>query len=183
MEWEVNLNCIKKVAIGKFEKIKHNTYIFVFSDKYYVENDTFVIIGYSGNFHIHKLIEFENEYYCICKSDNFKLNNNVNIIKYNMGYFTRFKLKTNLTQDELNAMHKISNYAHSLEGLDFEAKWYDHEEEMLELSKLFPTKEFVLHGIGEERIDDWVKVFKNGNMGVSRCKYIHPSIEEARRDM
>lgn len=43
-------------------------------------------------------------------------------------------------------------------------KWYDHEEHMKEISKLYPGVIFKLHGEGEESGDVWYKYFKDGKM-------------------
>lgn len=43
-------------------------------------------------------------------------------------------------------------------------KWYDHDEDMIEISKAFPTVTFVLYGEGEERDDNWIAYYKNGEM-------------------
>ena len=43
-------------------------------------------------------------------------------------------------------------------------KWYEHEEEMVELSKRFPTTLFTLHGEGEDNADVWDKYFLNGKI-------------------
>ena len=42
------------------------------------------------------------------------------------------------------------------------SKWYEHDEEMRELSKQFPEIVFRLHGIGEENGDEWYCYYKNG---------------------
>lgn len=56
-----------------------------------------------------------------------------------------------------------SNNSFELEGSDA-CKWYEHEEEMKELSKLFPDTLFKLHGEGEENVDIWDKYFLDGKM-------------------
>ena len=43
-----------------------------------------------------------------------------------------------------------------------ETKWYNHEYDMVKLSKLFPNVVFKLHGDGEERDDMWNKYFQDG---------------------
>jgi len=41
-------------------------------------------------------------------------------------------------------------------------KWYEHEAEMLELSKRYPRLLFSLHGWGEDRYDIWSQFFLDG---------------------
>ena len=41
-------------------------------------------------------------------------------------------------------------------------KWYDHYDEMVILSKEFPSLYFELEGFGEERDDMWREYFHNG---------------------
>lgn len=42
------------------------------------------------------------------------------------------------------------------------AKWYDHEKDMLALSTEFPTILFILHGAGEDEDDRWYTYYFNG---------------------
>lgn len=58
-------------------------------------------------------------------------------------------------------VHKDGTY--SLFGGE-SLKWYEHEEEMVELSKRYPTMVFILDGDGEEQGDIWRKFFLNGKM-------------------
>ena len=55
-----------------------------------------------------------------------------------------------------------------LEAHGFNAKWYDHEEDMKAISARFPTAVFVLDGFGEEHGDIWRKYFCNGKMQYSK---------------
>jgi hypothetical protein len=49
-------------------------------------------------------------------------------------------------------------------------KWYDHEEDMLDLSKDYPNLIFLLEGSGEDEADLWRKFFKNGDMVVNKAE-------------
>jgi hypothetical protein len=51
-----------------------------------------------------------------------------------------------------------------------EMKWYEHEDDMKNFSKLFPKVLFTLEGTGEEAGDMWVKYFQNGKMQVAKAK-------------
>ena len=87
-----------------------------------------------------------------------------------MGYETQYNLiiKGDYEHErmiEVFEEYDIINYA-----LDenFESyggvKWYDHERDMINISKRFPQLEFILEGNGEESPDFWKKKFKNGSV-------------------
>ena len=46
-------------------------------------------------------------------------------------------------------------------------KWYDHDEDMLILSKQFPNIWFELYGDGEDSEDRWRTLYHNGKMSYS----------------
>lgn len=52
----------------------------------------------------------------------------------------------------------INELGNTTEG----CSWYDHEEDMLILSREFPTVIFTLHGEGQESGDNWRQYFLNG---------------------
>ena len=98
-----------------------------------------------------------------------------------MGYYTRFKMKTNPPEamvdvesylDELEESEKswylLSNFARGNVDKDGwlhasnEMKWYKHHEDMLELSTHFPNVVLVLQGVGEKAGDMWVAYYRNG---------------------
>lgn len=90
-----------------------------------------------------------------------------------MGYYTEHELE--ILESELTVQdlyEKWENGEIKFEGFDYalesdgstytEVKWYNHEKDMIELSKEFPTYLFKLKGEGEEAGDLWVKYYKNG---------------------
>lgn len=98
-----------------------------------------------------------------------------------MGYYTYYDLEIkNVTTEEMfNAiteeLNKRDIIGYALElgtyhadtntgilGGEQCAKWYDNEEDMSAISKMFPECVFILSGAGEEQGDLWKSYFKNG---------------------
>lgn len=48
-------------------------------------------------------------------------------------------------------------------------KWYEHEQTMRDISRVFPSVLFTLIGEGEESGDVWRKYFMDGKMQVSKA--------------
>lgn len=99
-----------------------------------------------------------------------------------MGYLTTYQLKWDVkkfqsktTWDEISTEIELRQDA----GTDFfyavdsngrssdSCKWYDHEKDLAEFSKIYPDVLFQLSGEGEESGDIWKKYFVNGKM--QRC--------------
>lgn len=53
-------------------------------------------------------------------------------------------------------------------------KWYDHDEDMLKLSRQYPDLYFCLTGEGEERDDNWEALYHNGKMQEIRAELVWP---------
>lgn len=100
-----------------------------------------------------------------------------------MGYYTAYTLtaKGNLTQEtavKINNVLKsmdIIGYALSTVCYDLKeetaywytadlATWYDHDEDMLEISAIFPEVTFFLEGDGEEWDDLWHAYYHHNAM-------------------
>lgn len=74
---------------------------------------------------------------------------------------------------------QIITYALDVDlGSSDRVKWYEHEDDMIALSKEFPEVIFCLHGEGEESGDLWSKYFKNGKMQECRAKIIYDPYDE-----
>lgn len=93
-----------------------------------------------------------------------------------MGYYTNFSLKVikkvegvDIEVDEIEFPEFNEKIMYSgdlsiqelIDGTD-SMKWYDHEEDMLEISKKFPSLVFILDGDGEESGDIWREFYMNG---------------------
>ena len=93
-----------------------------------------------------------------------------------MAYNTIYKLKihksdTNIS--EILSQVQKSDFDEMFCTLDEQGhtkdslKWYDHEDDLIKLSLLFPDIVFDLYGEGDESGDIWHKYFLNGK--VQRC--------------
>lgn len=94
-----------------------------------------------------------------------------------MGYITHFYFET---------VHKpwsfYEEYACNNESIDYvitegSGKWYDHDADMLALSKLYPDEVFILRGVGEEFPDVWRTAYKDGKMYNSEPVITFPEIK------
>ena len=61
-----------------------------------------------------------------------------------------------------------------------ECKWYDHDEEMLELSREFPNAVFCLYGVGEESEDIWYTYYKNGKSQYCPARIVFDEYDESK---
>jgi hypothetical protein len=108
-----------------------------------------------------------------------------------MGYNTNYDLSV------INAEHPqyvlfetwITNKPETLSGyklLPFflgkadSCKWYEWNEDMLAVSKMFPDLVFCLHGEGEENGDAWYAYFKNGKVQLCRAIIKFDEYDEAK---
>lgn len=118
-----------------------------------------------------------------------------------MGYRTEFNLFVYLSAQEepLNEQHfnpteevlKIveelressedAHYALEEDGQTAShASWSEHEQELAEFSKKYPTILFELAGIGDETTDIWSKYFKNGRMQYCEAVISFPPFDESK---
>lgn len=85
-----------------------------------------------------------------------------------MGYYTWYTL--DILEDPDNQEDEFYEELDSITGLanDFknydgtEAKWYNWQSDMIEISKKFPKMLFKLEGDGEDSFDHWIAHFCNG---------------------
>ena len=105
-----------------------------------------------------------------------------------MGYETRYSLEVRLMAASMKAVKGVDSNGNPAtvfipDTIDTEAlirevqtasgyaylfsdacKWYNHQEQLLKISKKYPNALFVLSGEGENNDDLWIKYFKNGKM-------------------
>ena len=102
-----------------------------------------------------------------------------------MGYYTDYYLEIDPEPNEnlLNYVMKYWNKPLSdiLENnVDMETKWYEHDDDMLNLSAEFPDFVFILDGEGEGKDDVWRSFYKNGKHYTWKLKYTMPEFEESK---
>lgn len=101
-----------------------------------------------------------------------------------MGTLTNYKIsfmhfgknKMPREADVVNALNKINPYYFEVgedesplleDFFEESIKWYDHVEDMIKLSKVFPETLFILDGWGEEIGDVWRELYMNGERVVA----------------
>lgn len=107
-----------------------------------------------------------------------------------MGYYTTYSLNMENSQSE--DAQRIYDFAKekdmdfiwgfTVDGETIETsdpmKWYEHEEEMREISRAFPHILFKLHGEGEETGDIWNEYYRDGKMQRCNAEIIIPPFDE-----
>ena len=84
-------------------------------------------------------------------------------------------------EEIINNTYLLDEDVYDLElGLTDTYKWYDYDEEMLELSKQFPETVFCLYGDGEESMDVWYKYYKNGKSQYCPAKVTFDEYDESK---
>ena len=93
---------------------------------------------------------------------------------HEMGYYTQYKIHTKHSKGP-EYLKDFEPYGYSFleESKDeyviqFEAKWYEWKDEMLEISDKFPKLLFTVDGDGEESGDNWRAFFKGGKYYIWR---------------
>ena len=112
-----------------------------------------------------------------------------------MGYATSFTLFAHHVADPeiaeriVESLHSCDvigyalngNYQFAEDGVEFSSynpvNWFDHEEDMLSISKEFPDIHFELHGEGEMNDDIWTQHFVNGKSQFCRAEIIIPPFD------
>jgi hypothetical protein len=92
-----------------------------------------------------------------------------------MGYYTNYEVKIEgYVNDEIfdallhfempsgGSLKSIFDLRNSDCAMETQAKWHDHESDLLTLSKAFPNVVIHVNGIGEDFDDIWSKHFQNG---------------------
>jgi len=112
-----------------------------------------------------------------------------------MGYYTAYNIsykvpegedRDKLSYDLARGLHAINSDFYYTENSTIEdmieedvMKWYDHTEDMIELSKLFPTIVFTVEGNGEDRDDIWREYYFNGKFQYAPATIIFDDFDES----
>lgn len=108
-----------------------------------------------------------------------------------MGYYTQYHFGVQgATPEELQAIGEektnygplTSMFGSTLADDSSDIKWYEHEQDMTNLSLKYPTVLFILDGSGEEKEDLWRKFFKNGHVEEHRASQWVPPPEPWNRN-
>ena len=71
------------------------------------------------------------------------------------------------------------NHTASFDGYDA-VKWYDHDTDMLEISREFPDMTFKLMGQGDDADDRWYTLYHNGTCECIQAEIVWPDPKEIR---
>jgi hypothetical protein len=104
-----------------------------------------------------------------------------------MGYYTDYNLSIHSGvvhfEGLVEILEEISGYEWDLNVTNsawMNGKWYDHDEHMVRLSKMFPDVTFQLDGEGEESGDIWRAWYKNGWSYCTKAKIVLDSFDETK---
>lgn len=109
-----------------------------------------------------------------------------------MGYYTYYDLgisphgRNAFSNEEIDELEKeidllnVFESGNIVDGYYCNAKWYDHDDDMMRLSGRFPDILFSLHGDGENREDMWETYYLNGRMQYCEAEITYPPFDESR---
>ena len=102
-----------------------------------------------------------------------------------MGYYTNYELSMKVKGEYPEGadfgsireeIEEVSGYGGCL--FEQENKWYDHDENMIQISSKYPTILFELSGIGEEHGDMWITYYKAGKSQKCQAEIVFPPFDE-----
>lgn len=95
-----------------------------------------------------------------------------------MGYYTNYSISTNSAEHDEEIIQEIVELSGYDDTFENECKWYDHEENVQEISAKWPDVLITLEGEGEESGDLWIKYFKGGKMQKCPAKVSYDEYDE-----
>lgn len=104
-----------------------------------------------------------------------------------MGYYTSYELnQTGCKEENFENLEKEVDALNVFEcgdagiGWCGVAKWYDHDEDMIRISKQFPDVVFDLAGHGDDQDDIWKTYYKDGKMQEGAMYVVCESFDESK---
>lgn len=89
-----------------------------------------------------------------------------------MGYYTDYEVTVTGPSDAMREFEEAAedgettiddvSFSYIIKGMEFNAKWYNYDKDMLAVSKRFPELLFVVEANGESSGDIWRAYFRNG---------------------
>lgn len=105
-----------------------------------------------------------------------------------MGYYTTYELEVIEPKRptiseiiaELRSMFEEAEYSLNAEGgTEQSSKWYEHEADLKNFSKMHPEHVFILDGVGEDG-EHLRKYFKNGKMQDAKPVVAYEPLDESK---
>ena len=96
-----------------------------------------------------------------------------------MGYYTRYDL-TDLSDEVVEKVNEVSGYNFDNDYISDDCELYNWNEDMKEVSKLFPDQLLAISGEGEESGDIWKAYFKNGKSQICTATLTFENFDEIR---
>ncbi|MGM0815336.1 MAG: hypothetical protein ACQEUO_07410 [Bacillota bacterium] len=100
-----------------------------------------------------------------------------------MGYYTNFEVE--MDKDEDLVREYVNNISPRKEclvaafnGCGDDMKWYECDEDVLEVSRQFPEVLITVKGDGESSRDFWKTYFKNGKMQHCQGRVVYDEFDE-----
>jgi len=80
-------------------------------------------------------------------------------------------------RDEIDALEPDANLGDLVDGMSVMTTWYEHEADLLDLSRKYPGAVIILEGNGSEYPDMWKKMFINGDVEEIRPSLVWPQFQ------
>lgn len=111
-----------------------------------------------------------------------------------MGYYTYYSLEMHPSQEKdreneirraiLSKIYECDSEGVAEDEIEFflmdSLKWYNHEDDMKEISLAYPDIIFILHGEGEETGDVWKAYYSNGESEKVMVEFTFPEPTNAK---
>ncbi|MHC2451245.1 hypothetical protein ACUXP3_001846 [Bacillus altitudinis] len=100
-----------------------------------------------------------------------------------MGYYTNFEVEIDKDGDLVreyvnNISPKKDCLVDAFNGRGDDMKWYEHDEDVLEVSRQFPDVLITVKGVGEEYPDFWKTYFKGGKKQHCQGRVVYDEFDE-----